>query len=122
MLYLIFSLLLLTSCALIKIDNYKRPLMRHTERELFVVDQGWDLKTEQRLAFIEGRIIPGMKVDDLLLIYGKPDLSLPCPKGQSICDRIWIYETNNTETVGSVSIKDTLVIKSSGQMSLPCRF
>lgn len=120
--YLIFFFLLLASCALLKMDNYKRPLMRHTERELYVIDAGWDLKTEEKLAFQEGRIIPGMRVTNLLLIYGTPDLSLPCPKGQNTCDRVWIYEANNTETVGSVSIRDTLVVYSSGQMAKPCRF
>lgn len=107
---------------MLKPDNYKRPLMRHHEREYYIVDSGWDLNTEEKLAFTEGKIIPGMRVNNLLLIYGKPDLSLPCPKGQEICDRIWVYGTNNTETVGSVSIKDTLVVKATGQMSLPCRF
>jgi len=115
-------ILILTSCAMIKIENYKRPLMRHTERELYIVDVGWDLRTEEKLAFIDGKIIPGMKVHHLLLIYGEPDLSMPCPKGQSQCDRIWVYSTNNTFTVGSVSIKDTLVVGVSGQMSQSCKY
>lgn len=80
------------------------------------------MSTENRLAFVEGKIIPGMKTEYILQIYGEPDLSLPCPKRQNICDGIWQYGTNDTVIVGGVLIKNSVVISVTGQLKKPCKF
>ena len=118
---LVILCLLIASCSLFSY-SYRKPLLNRKDREEYIVSIGWSYSTNNKLAFIDGRIISGMPVDLVLQLYGKPDLSLPCTKMSKECDRIWVYNTNNNVVFGSVSVKDTLAVKATGQLILPSRF
>lgn len=115
-------LCILTSCYFLRSDNYKRPLLNKKERDLYIVNYGWNMLTEHKLAFIEGKILPGMKTEFVLQMYGEPDLVIPCPKRQNLCDEVWQYQSNDDHVIGSVSIKNSVIIRSNGQMKDPCKF
>lgn len=115
-------LILLAGCALLQGDNYKRPAMVRKARVEHVEAYGVGLTWPQRVAYIEGRILPGMPSEFVEILYGEPDLVILCPLQNLICDRILVYSTNNTHVVGSASVRADTVVEVRGQLAAPCRF
>lgn len=96
--------------------------MIQKERYNYIMNYGGYLTWPVKLAFEEGKVIPGMPYYLVEILYGEPDLTIKCPYQSLLCDKVFVYQTNDTHTVGSVSVKDGIVLKSSGQVSEKCRF
>lgn len=102
-------------------DAYRRPVMLRPEREAFMASTGAYLPWPMKEAFIRGQVVPGMSWELVDLMYGRADKALPCP-GDSLCQAVLLYGANNNHTVGSVSLRDDLVVKATGQLADACRF
>ncbi len=88
--------ILVAGCAGLHPDNYKRPAMTRRDREDYMVASGGPFSWDIKIAFREGRIVRGMPYYLVEAMYGEPDLVLPCPRQNLICDRIAVYQTNTT--------------------------
>ena len=110
--------LALVSC----VPPYKVPAMYQQDREDYMMASGGYLRHDVREAFKEGRVIPGMPSDLILALYGEPDLVIKCPIQSLLCDRIQVYKTTATNTVGSVAVLNDTAISVLGQMTDPQRF
>ena len=111
---------LLGACALPP-GAYRRPVMPRADREALMVSEGLLLPWEDRDAFTEGRVIPGMSWELLDLLYGRADRVVRCPAGAP-CNVILFYGANDWRTVGSVSLEADTVVKATGQFLHPCPF
>lgn len=118
--FCLFLFLLFGSCSFF-VSDYKRPEMKRHDRELYIVDHGWDLKWTIKKAFVNGQIVSGMPYHLVEYIYGEPSLTIECPRQSLLCDRIYQYAANE-HIVGSISVKADTVVKATGQLSQPCRF
>lgn len=115
-------ILLLVGCAAFRSDNYKRPAMTRQGRVDYIQAYGARLTWDVRLAYIEGRVVPGMPWEMVETLYGEPDLVILCPRQNLICDRVLVYSTNDTHVVGSAAIRGDTVTKAAGQLDAPCKF
>lgn len=113
---------LVAGCAIFRSDNYKRPAMLRKAREEHIAAYGADLPWPVSMAYVEGRVVPGMPAEMVEILYGPPDLTIPCPRQNLICDRVLVYSTNDTHVVGAASIRADTVVQASGQLAEPCRF
>ena len=125
------SISALVSCA--PVNPLTKRIQKPDDREFYVENFGSRMPLEMRRAYVEGRIIPGMRIGDIYELVGAPDeqvvtyphvfysndtLVVNAPGEYRDIIWIWYRSSDLRDTLGTVVIRDSKAIFVTGALAV----